>query len=141
MTGVTTSAGSIVAGHSVTVTVSGLNLPCHQVKIAYGDGTVTSYPLSAPYSLPLAQSHTYSTAGLYTIVAEGETVSGYACAGKVSVSLEVRTANVVTNGDFSGGTSGSGPTGWSLFSSGWRWSGRHRRLQLLPPERLEPGCD
>ena len=32
--------------------------------------------------------------------------------------LEVRGANVVTNGDFSGGTSGSGPNGWSLFSSG-----------------------
>ncbi len=82
MTGVTTSAGSIVAGNSVTVTVSGLTLPCHQVQIAYGDGTVTSYPLSAPYSLPLVQSHTYSTAGLYTIVAEGETVSGYLLRGE-----------------------------------------------------------
>jgi hypothetical protein len=98
--------------------VSGLALPCRQVKITYGDGTVTSYPLSAPYSLPVQATHAYTTPGLFTIVAEGETVSGYACGGRVSVSLEVRTANVVTNGDFSGGTSGSGPTGWSVYSSG-----------------------
>jgi hypothetical protein len=45
-------------------------------------------------------------------------VTAGACGGKVSTSIVVSSNNVVTNGDFSGGTTGSGPVGWNAFSSG-----------------------
>jgi RHS repeat-associated protein len=116
VTGITTSSGSITVGGSVTATVSGESLPCAQVKVTWGDGNSASYPLSSPYALPIAPNHTYSTAGLYTIVAEGE--SG--CGGKVSIPVEVRSAQIISNGDFSGGNNSgnTAPANWDFYSDG-----------------------
>ncbi|HEX5069642.1 MAG TPA: hypothetical protein VFV78_05440, partial [Vicinamibacterales bacterium] len=116
VTGITTSAGSITAGGSVTATVSGVALPCAQVKMTWGDGSSASYPLSSPYALPIAPNHTYTSAGLYTIVAEGE--SG--CGGKVSIPVEVRSAQIITNGDFSGGNNATNtaPANWDFYADG-----------------------
>jgi hypothetical protein len=67
VTGVSASARTIVAGTSVSVTVTGSN-PCGAAHIIYGDGAAITYAISG---LPTTQSHIYDAPGSYTITARG----------------------------------------------------------------------
>jgi hypothetical protein len=67
VTGVSLSTRTIVAGGSVSVTVTGSN-PCGAAHIIYGDGTAITYAIS---ELPVTQTHVYAAAGAYTITARG----------------------------------------------------------------------
>ena len=66
-TSVAVSPQTIVAGGTVSVTVTGTN-PCGAVRINYGDGDAITYAITG---LPVTQTHVYQKAGNYTITAEG----------------------------------------------------------------------
>ena len=66
-TSVAVSSRTIVAGGTVSVTVTGTN-PCGAVRINYGDGDAITYAITG---LPVTQTHVYRQAGNYTITAEG----------------------------------------------------------------------
>jgi hypothetical protein len=66
-TSVAVSPRTIVAGGTVSVTVTGTN-PCGAVRINYGDGDAITYAITA---LPVTETHVYQKAGNYTITAEG----------------------------------------------------------------------
>src|SRR6266545_6401687 len=66
-TSVAVSPRTIVAGGTVSVTVTGTN-PCGAVRINYGDGDAITYAITA---LPVTETHVYQKAGTYTITAEG----------------------------------------------------------------------
>ena len=66
-TSVAVAPRTIVAGGTVSVTVTGTN-PCGAVRINYGDGDAITYAITG---LPVTQTHVYKQAGNYTITAEG----------------------------------------------------------------------
>ena len=113
VTALQTSQAWITAGGSVNVTVSGTTVPCPAVLVNFGDGSSQTYSLPSPYALPLVQPHTYASPGLYTLSATGQTTANGPCGGSVSATLEVRSPNVVGNGNF-----GNGTTGWTVVSAG-----------------------
>ncbi len=118
VTGVTATPQSAPKNTTITVTISGTSQPCSKVDVNFGDGTVTPYTIASPYQLPLVVTHTYTAAGLYTIVASGQSGASGPCTGMVSAPLEVTSGNVITNGDFSQ-VDGSGfPIGWGIFTQG-----------------------
>jgi hypothetical protein len=81
-TGVAVSPRTIVAGGTVSVSVTGTN-PCGAVRINYGDGDAITYALTG---LPVTQTHVYQKAGSYTITAEGMGNCGGAPTTTVEVS-------------------------------------------------------
>jgi uncharacterized repeat protein (TIGR01451 family) len=83
VTSITLSPASPVApGTSVTVTVNA-SAPCGAIGINFGEGSEIVFPI---FSLPLQRSHTYNTAGTFSIVATGHGN----CSGQTSTSLVVR---------------------------------------------------
>ena len=118
VTGVSASPLAQKFGTSVTITVTGWTTPCSQVRVNFGDNTETTYPIASPYQLPLQVTHTYAAAGLYKVVATGQTGASGPCVGQVSMPLEVTSGNVVTNGTFSQVDGAGNPVNWSIFYVG-----------------------
>lgn len=81
VTGVSVAPRTIVAGHPVSVTVTGTD-PCGAAHVIYGDGDAITYAITG---LPATQTHVYQKAGSYTITARG---MGN-CAGEATTSLTV----------------------------------------------------
>ena len=67
VTRVSVAPERLVAGGTVTVTVSGTN-PCGAAHISYGDGEAVTYAITG---LPYTQTHVYPKAGTYTITGSG----------------------------------------------------------------------
>lgn len=67
LTRVSVAPEKLVAGGTVTVTVSGTN-PCGAAHISYGDGEAVTYAITG---LPYTQTHVYPKAGTYTITGSG----------------------------------------------------------------------
>lgn len=81
VTGVSVSSSTVGVNTSVNVTVTGGN-PCGAVQINFGDGQAPYLPISA---LPYGTSHSWDTAGTYTITASGQGN----CGGQASTSITV----------------------------------------------------
>ena len=118
VTGVTAAPQAQKYGLQTTITVTGWTTPCSKVQVDFGDGTITPYTIVSPYQLPLVVTHTYATAGLYKVVATGQTGVSGPCVGQVSMSLEVTSGNVVTNGTFSQVDGNGNPQSWSIYTGG-----------------------
>lgn len=67
ITGLTVKPAEARAGTNVTATAEGSGL-CGAVNIDWGDGTAITYATS---TLPVTQSHTYQSAGTFTVRAQG----------------------------------------------------------------------
>ncbi len=113
VTGVSPAPLSAVVGTSVAVTVTGASQACGSVQVDFGDGTVTTYNVPAQ-TLPLVVTHPYAAAGIYTVIARGQTP----CLGTISTPVEVTSGNVVENGDFSQVDGNGIPIGWGIYTQG-----------------------
>ena len=125
VTGVTASPQAQKYGLQTTITVTGWTTPCSKVQVNFGDGTGDQqYTVASPYQLPLQVTHTYAAAGLYKVVATGQTGASGPCVGTVSAPVEVTSGNVVTNGTFAQVDGNGNPVNWSIFTSAIRRTGR-----------------
>jgi hypothetical protein len=119
VTGVSVSAQAQKYGTSLTFTITGWTTPCSLVQVNFGDGTpAQQYPIASPYQLPLQVTHTYATAGLYTVTVTGQPGASGPCVGVVSTPVEVTSGNLVTNGDFSQVDGNGFPIGWGQYTQG-----------------------
>ena len=81
VTGISLKPSSVAVGAPVAATATGTN-PCGAVFIDWGDGTAITYPITG---VPATQSHVYTSAGHFTVVAKG---MGN-CDGEVKTTIDI----------------------------------------------------
>jgi hypothetical protein len=115
--GVTVTPNPATAGQSATIVVTGTN-PCTMLWMEFGDGDWWIAPID---SLPFTTTHTWASAGTYTVRA-----SGYiTCAGEATRSVTVNSSapEPLPLAAVSGPLPGVFPTSWT---SEFRSSDRDR---------------
>jgi len=81
VTGISLNPNPVAAGTPVSATATATN-PCGAVFIDWGDGTKITYPIS---SVPATETHAYTAAGHFTVLAKG---MGN-CDGEVKTTFDV----------------------------------------------------
>ncbi len=79
---VSASPAQPAPGASAMITVEGLN-PCGAIGLTYDGGPQVVHPITG---LPYSEAHTFTTAGVHTVVAIGHGN----CLGRATVSITVR---------------------------------------------------